>query len=103
MFTYDVNGNLQNVLDARQQGTNNKTSYTYDNFDHLLTRADPLTRQETYVFDQLGNLTSFTDRRGKVTTYQYDGIGRRTFSGYGRFLGLRMRARLTTPTTVETG
>ena len=86
-FTYDGNGNLKTILDARQQGTNNKTVYTYDNFDHLQTRTDPLTRQETYVFDQLGNLGSFTDRRGKVTTYQYDGINRRTFSGYGTLPG----------------
>jgi RHS repeat-associated protein len=86
-FTYDPNGNLQTVLDARQQGTNNKTVYTYDNFDHLQTRTDPLTRQEAYVFDQLGNLSSFTDRRGKVTTYQYDGLNRRIFAGYGTLPG----------------
>jgi RHS repeat-associated protein len=86
-LTYDLNGNLQTVQDARQQGTNNKTVYTYDNFDHLQTRTDPLSRQETYVFDQLNNLTSFTDRRGKVATYQYDGINRRTFAGYGTLPG----------------
>jgi YD repeat-containing protein len=63
--------------------SNNKTVYTEDNFDHLQTRTDPRTRQESYVFDQLGNLTSFTDRRGKLTTFQYDGINRRTFAGYG--------------------
>jgi RHS repeat-associated protein len=84
---YDPNGNLQTVQDARQQGTNNKTVYTYDNFDHLQTRKDPLTRQEAYVFDQLDNLTSFTDRRGKVATYQYDGINRATFAGYGTLPG----------------
>ena len=71
------------MQDARQQGTNNKTVYAYDNFDHLQTRTDTLLRQESYVFDQLGNLTSFTDRRGKPTTYQYDGINRSTFAGFG--------------------
>jgi RHS repeat-associated protein len=86
-FNYDPNGNLQSVLDARQQGTNNKTTYTYDNFDHLLMRTDPLNRQESYVFDQLGNLTKYTDRRGKVTTFQFDGINRRTFVGYGTLPG----------------
>ena len=75
------------MQDARQQGTSNKTVYTYDNFDHIQTRKDPLLRQETYVVDQLGNLTSFTDRRGKVTTFQYDGINRRTFAGYGTLPG----------------
>jgi RHS repeat-associated protein len=82
-LTYDLNGNLHTVLDARQQGTSNYTLYGYDNFDHLQTRTDPLQRQENYIFDQLGNLTSFTDRRGKVSNYQYDGINRRTFAGYG--------------------
>jgi RHS repeat-associated protein len=86
-FTYDANGNLQTVQDARQQGTNNKTTYMYDNFDHVQTRTDPLSRQESYIFDQLGNLASFTDRRGKVTTYQYDGIGRLTFAGFGTLAG----------------
>jgi RHS repeat-associated protein len=84
---YDLNGNLQTVQDARQQGTNNKTAYTYDNFDHLQTRTDPLGRQEVYSIDQLGNLISFTDRRGKATTYQYDGINRRTFAGFGTLPG----------------
>jgi RHS repeat-associated protein len=82
-LSYDPNGNPLTVQDARQQGTNNKTVYTYDNFDHLQTRTDPLLRQETYVVDPLGNLTSFTDRRGKVATFQYDGINRRIFAGYG--------------------
>jgi len=86
-FGYDGNGNLQTVQDARQQGTNNQTVYTYDNFDHLQTRTDPLSRQESYIFDQLDNLTSFTDRRGKISTYLYDGINRRTFAGYGTLPG----------------
>jgi RHS repeat-associated protein len=85
-LSYDLNGNLKTVQDARQQGTGNKTVYTYDNFDHLQTRTDPLTRQES-IFDQLGNLTSFTDRRGKVATYLYDGINRRTFAGFGTLPG----------------
>jgi RHS repeat-associated protein len=86
-FSYDPNGNLLTVQDAHQQGTNNKTVYTYDSFDHLKTRTDQLSRQETYVFDQLDNLDTFTDRRGKVTTYKYDGMNRRTFAGYGTLPG----------------
>jgi RHS repeat-associated protein len=82
-ITYDGNGNRLTVQDARQQGTNNKTVYTYDNFDHLQTHTDPLLRQESYVFDQLGNLTSFADRRSRPSTYQYDGINRRTFAAFG--------------------
>jgi RHS repeat-associated protein len=82
-ITYDGNGNRLTVEDARQQGTNNKTVYTYDNFDHLQTRTDPLLREAYYVFDQLGNLTSFTDRRDRLSSYQYDGINRRTLAEFG--------------------
>jgi RHS repeat-associated protein len=86
-FSYDLNGNLKTVQDARQQGTGNKTVYLYDNFDRVQTRTDPLSRQESYVYDALDNLISFTDRRNKLTTFQYDGLNRRTFTGYGTLPG----------------
>ena len=86
-LSYDPNGNVQTIQDARQHGTNNRTVYSYDSFDHLQSETDPLARQESYVVDQLGNLVTFTDRRSKVTTYQYDGINRRTFAGYGTLPG----------------
>ncbi len=82
-FTYDRNGNVLTMQDARQHGTNAKTSYTYDNRDRVISKVDPLLRTETYQYDAMGNLTSITDGRGKMTTYKYDNLYRRTFVGYG--------------------
>jgi RHS repeat-associated protein len=52
--------------------------------DRLLTRSDPLGRQENYRYDSAGNLTQFTDRRGKLTAFQYDALNRSIFSGFGQ-------------------
>jgi RHS repeat-associated protein len=82
-FTYDANGNLLTVQDARQQGTSVETSYTYDSMDRVLTRTDALGRQQSYTYDLDGNLTSVTDRNGKVTSLQYDHANRKVFAGFG--------------------
>ena len=86
-LSYDPNGNLLTVQDARQQGTGYKTIYTYNNMDRVQTRTDQLSRQETFSYDLNGNLTSFTDRRGKISSLQYDGLNRATFIGYGTTAG----------------
>lgn len=62
-FAYDLNGNLLSLTDARGK----VTMHTYDSMDRLVTRKDPLLREESYEYDGAGNLTKFTDRRGKVT------------------------------------
>lgn len=68
--TYDDNGNLASVKDAR----NNLTTYEYDveNRRTKITRADTTTLLEGY--DPEGNLTSQTDGRVKATTYAYDAL-----------------------------
>jgi RHS repeat-associated protein len=78
-FTYDLNGNLLSVPDARGQ----KTQYSYDSMDRLSSRTDPLGGRETYTYDLGGNLDTYTDRRGIVTTYKYDELNRRIFVGFG--------------------
>jgi len=78
-MTYDKNGNLLTLTDAR----NNTTTYTYDNMDRLATRQDALLAIESSQYDGKGNLTQFTDRRNKVTTFQYDALDRLSFVGYG--------------------
>lgn len=78
-FTYDPNGNLLSVKDARGK----VTSYTYDSMDRVATRNDPLSKAESYAYDERGNLKKFTDRRGKVTTYAYDSLDRVKFAGFG--------------------
>jgi RHS repeat-associated protein len=77
-FTYDPNGNLLTVKDARLKTTN----YTYDNMDRLATRKDPLTNSESYLYDANGNLSQFTDRKPQVTSYTYDALNRRTKATY---------------------
>lgn len=73
-FSYDPNGNLLSVTDAR----NGVTSYTYNTMDRLATRTDPLLQQESYVYDNTGNLTEVTDRKSQVSTFTYDALNRRT-------------------------
>jgi len=45
-FSYDPNGNLLSLTDALHLTT--PTTWTYDNMDRILTRTDPLLRQESY-------------------------------------------------------
>jgi RHS repeat-associated protein len=79
-LTYDPNGNLLTVKDAR----NNTTTYAYDNSDRLETRRDALLVVESFIYDGNGNVTESTDRRGKVTTYTYDALDRLSFIGFGK-------------------
>jgi RHS repeat-associated protein len=77
-FSYDPNGNVLTVTDSN----GGVTTETYDNMDRLLTKEDPLHRQESRTYDAAGHIATATDRKGQVTTYTYDPIGRRTFTGY---------------------
>ena len=71
-LSYDPNGNLLSVTDAR----GSVTRYTYDVMDRLESRTDPLGRSESYEYDAAGNLTQFTDRKGQATTFTYDALNR---------------------------
>ncbi|MEX5216842.1 MAG: hypothetical protein NW701_03355 [Nitrospira sp.] len=77
-FSYDNNGNLLTVTDAKNQST----SYTYDEMDRLKTRMDALSRTESYQYDANGNLSKFTDRKSQVATFSYDTLNRRTGATY---------------------
>lgn len=79
-FSYDPNGNLLSLTDALHLTT--PTTWTYDNMDRVLTRTDPLLRQESYSYDLNGNLVSSTDRKNQVTSLTYDPLNRPKLAGY---------------------
>jgi RHS repeat-associated protein len=60
------------VVDAR----GNKTSFTYDGLNRLLTSTDPLGKTDTRTYDKNGNLVQLQDRRGLTSTFTYDGLNR---------------------------
>jgi RHS repeat-associated protein len=78
-FTYDANGNLLTLADARAK----TTTWTYDNMDRVATRTDPLLRAESFTYDEQGAVKTWTDRKGQVREYTYDSLDRQTFVGFG--------------------
>ena len=92
-YAYDANGNLLNVLHARNGATLLQPMYTYDQVNNRITRTDTLptsagnnllenmTHNEaneqlnintaTYTYDANGNRASKTEGTN-VTTYTYD-------------------------------
>jgi YD repeat-containing protein len=87
---YDAKGNL---LEKRVQSTTDENgakgfnaepvgaavvvSYTYNDFNQMLTATDPRGGVTTYSYDTAGNLTSVTNAEGHVTSLSdYDANGR---------------------------
>jgi RHS repeat-associated protein len=77
-FTYDSNGNLLTVTDAKK----NTVRYEYNSMDRLVRRVDPLSRAESFAYDANGNLSTATDRKGQVTRFTYDALDRRVEASY---------------------
>src|SRR5262249_27555004 len=77
-FSYDPNGNVLTVTDARGNMTHN----TYEQMDRLASRTDPVGATETFAYDLGGNLSRHVDRKGQAATYTYDLLNRRTSGLY---------------------
>jgi RHS repeat-associated protein len=80
-LTWDPNGRIQSVTDARNAP--NATVYSYDNVDRLQKRTDPLGNFSTFAYDPNGSVTCVTDRRGQSSVAKYDGLNRLASVGYG--------------------
>lgn len=72
-LTYDDNGNLSSVTDAKRHTT--RYAYDPDNEIVEVTRADGTSLGSSY--DAAGNLIGQTDGLGRTTTYTYDALNRR--------------------------
>ena len=70
---YNKDGQLQVVINARNQAT---TTNTYDNAGRLLTVKDARNSVTTYGYDAAGRVVTRTDALGVITRYAFDGQGR---------------------------
>lgn len=72
-MTYDANGNIRTVRDARDLASH---EFTYDVRNRAKTSIDPVGKTETYNYDGMGNVTSSIDRKNQTTSYTYDALDR---------------------------
>ena len=70
-FSYDLNGNLQQMTDPL--GT---TTYTYDEKDRVTSVSDPFGKTVGYTYDSAVHRTTLTYPYLKTVVYDYDSMGR---------------------------
>src|SRR5262249_34333204 len=68
--TFDNNDNQLTLTDAAGTYTS-----TFDAFNRMVTRTDPLGGVETWTYDKAGRQTGYDDQLGRHTTYLYDNVG----------------------------
>jgi len=67
-YSYDTLGNLQSVLNAK----NESTSYQYDYLGNLLQVIYPDAKTKLNKYDEIGRLIQTTDTNGKIEKFFYD-------------------------------
>jgi len=70
--TYDLNGSIVTVQDARD----NTTSYSYDGFNRPLQTTYPDGTSESSSYDVMGNVLQVVTRAGKNIDFTYDALNR---------------------------
>lgn len=102
-YTYDVNGNITQIVDTSATNSAKTTAYTYDDLNRLLTASTTLAiagnnYSYTYTYDAIGNISSSTENGAytyagtnyanphavtgiRGTTYAYDNNGNLTSKG----------------------
>lgn len=73
-YAYDANGNLTQILDAR----NNATLYGYDALNRLSRSTDAALGVTQYAYDALDQLNSVTDPKSLNTRYAVNVLGEQT-------------------------
>lgn len=72
-MTYDANGNIRTVRDARDLASH---QFTYDGRNRAKTYVDPVGKTAIYNYDGMGNVASSIDRKNQTTSYTYDALDR---------------------------
>ncbi len=67
-YTYDKIGRVKTVTNAK----GNTVTYNYNNVDAITAVTNPLSEKTRYEFDKNDNLISITNAKGNATTMTYD-------------------------------
>ena len=70
-YSYDLNGNKTNIIDAQS----NPTTQAFDPLNRLRSILDAKSGISLYAYDAAGKLNTITDPNGNTTSYTYDGFG----------------------------
>ena len=70
VYTYDGNGNLLTVKDAKNQ----VTTFAYDDRNRLLSTTDPLGKIETYTYDGNDNLLTRVTPKAETISFEYNAV-----------------------------
>jgi len=70
VYTYDGNGNLLTVKDAKNQ----VTTFVYDSRNRLTSTTDPLGKVEQYTYDGNDNLLSRVTPKAETISFAYNAV-----------------------------
>jgi len=71
-FQYDALGRQRVVITLGSDPDNNKTQWTYDSFDRVLTETNQLNNTKSYAHDSVGREKLLTKADGNQIRYTYD-------------------------------